>query len=232
VWQGQTTLVHLGRTEQASALAAEAERTMIEACARGDHVSPSQVRALGAALGYPPCCIEAFIPMRDLPMAAIRFHALERTMASAEALLNNVVESRALISHSLCRYDCGSSLRYARSLLDELDRSDAGSTDELVQRLSGLVVLFRTGGSLRFAPVANLAAAAYVFQRVEEAGTGPLLELWRAVASDADGLEILDREVRFSRASDEIARLDLRPDELQIRLFAGSSPRSGPGAPP
>ena len=97
---------------------------------------------------------------------------------------------------------------------------DARVADELVQGLRGLVVSFCTGEALRLAPVTGPDSGPHTFERVEEVGSGPRFEAWRRALADADGLEILDGEVRILRGSDEIARLKAPPSEVQIRLFA------------
>ena len=217
---GMTTLVHVGASERAADAAADTELAMMAACHRGERVAPEQVRALGAALGYPFCCVEAFIPIRDLSTTAIRFHALQRTQGRVDALLNDTIEERALVSHAVCRYDCAPSLRYARALFEAFRRADPGAADELLENLTGLVVAFRTGGSLRCASVTNPASSVYRFDRVEEAGTGPLFDVWRHALSRADGLDVRDVHVRILRGADEVTRLSVRSDDVQIRLFA------------
>lgn len=216
-----TTLLHVGRTEASAASAAVAEQSMVAACARGERVSDAQVRALGIALGYPACCIEAFLPVRDLSTANIRFRALARTpLGHAPALLNNVDERRALVSHSLCRYDCSGSLRYAQALLTELTRIDEGAANRLGRELSGLVIMFRGEGALRVVPSGEAATTTFRYDRVDASGTGSRSGEWRDALSLGDALEIHAHHACVLRDGSEVHRLAIPSDDVQIRLFA------------
>ncbi len=215
-----TTLVHAAPTEKAAAETAEIERSMIEACSRGERVTADRVRALGAALGYPSCCIAAFLPVRDLPNAEIRFQALRRTPERAPLLLNNIREERALVSHCLCRYDCAASLRYARALFRELASVDPAAAGELQRGLGGLVALSRRGGVLRLIGSTAPPEGAYRFAAVEASGSDARLEEWRAALDGADAVDLRGADVVVLRGAEEFCRLGAPPDEVQIRLFA------------
>ncbi len=217
-----TTLVHVGRTEPSAEAAAAAEQSMIDACARGERVSDAQVRALGVALGYPACCIEAFLPIRDdLSTADIRFHALLRTPPGiAPALLNDVDEDRALVSHSLCRYDCAPSLRYARALLAELARVDDAAAERFSGELVGLVIMLRRDGGLRLAPSGEIAADTFRYDHVTASRPGPRTGEWRDVLRRGNALAIHPTHASVLRAGFEIHRLEIPPHDVQIRLFA------------
>jgi len=216
-----TTLLHVGLTEASAATAALAEQSMVAACARGERASDAQVRALGIALGYPACCIEAFLPVRDLSTATIRFQALVRTPPGrAPALLNNVDERRALVSHSLCRYDCSASLRYAQALLTELTRIDEGAANRLGRELSGLVIMFRGEGALRVVPSGEAATTTVRYDRVDASGTGSRSGEWRDALSLGDALEIHTHHACVLRDGSEVHRLAIPSDDVQIRLFA------------
>jgi hypothetical protein len=214
-----TTLVHAAPSEEVATATAGIERSMIEACGRGERVTADQVRALGAALGYPPCCIAAFVEVRDLSNAEIRFRALRRTPGRAPRLLNNVVEERALVSHCLCRYDCPASLRYAEALFQELSRLDPATAAELERGLGGLVALFRSGGVLRLLATAGPTEGTYRFAALEASGGGAGLEHWRAALGDADAVDVCGGDVRVLRGGAETCRLAAPPDDVQIRLF-------------
>ena len=220
VTEGTTTLIHVARTEEAASAVAAAERAMVEAYGRGEWVTPELTRVLGAALGYPPCCIETFIAIQNRSAAEIRFDAVLRTPARASALLNNIVEGRALVSHYVCRYDCAASIQYAGALLQELRRAAPAAADELTRALAGLVIFVRDGGALRLIPAATAMAETYRFTDVDAAGDGARFESWRAALRGADALQTQGDQVRILRGAEETCRLPAPPDEVQIRLFA------------
>lgn len=220
-WQaaepGMTTILYVARTEAALAAVADAERAMIHASTHGRQVTADHVRAVGTALGYPPCCIEAFLAMRQCSNAEIRFAALRRTAGPPSLLLNDLHDRAALVSHLVCRYDCDASLRYARALVQELDPAAAR---DLENRLGGLMVAFRQGGALRLVPPGHAAPGPYRFVAVEASGDSPAVTAWRSELGGADGVDVLAGSVRVLRAAEEIRRLSAPPDDVQIRLFA------------
>lgn len=217
---GADTIVYAARTEAALAAVVEAERAMIATCDRGGRATAAQVSALGAALGYPACCVAAFISIRDLSNAEIRFHALRRTPGAASLLLNETIDGRVLVSYALCRCDCPASVQYGRALLQELARIDQRGADELVRALGGLMIVWARGGAFRLAVAAPPAGGTYRFATVEGAGDGPLFERWRNALRRADGIEVQDGSVRLLRGAEEIELLSAPPDEIQIRWFA------------
>jgi hypothetical protein len=216
---GTNTIVYAARTEAALDAVVQAERAMIETCNRGERATAAQVSALGTALGYPRCCIDAFIPIRDLSNAEIRFHAVRRTPGRASWLLNEAIDGRVLVSYALCRCDCAASMRYGRALLEQLARVDPNGAGELERALGGLMVVFARGGALRLVVAAAPAGDTYRYATVEGAGDGPLFERWRNALRRADGIEVRDASVRVLHGAEEIERLAAPPHEVQIRWF-------------
>jgi hypothetical protein len=216
--KGKTTLVHVGRTASAAVAAAAAERSMIDATGKAE----PYVRALGNALGYPPCCIDAFLAIRRRENSEMRFNALRRTRGLASRLLNDTDEKRCLVSHLVCRYDCPPSVRYARALLDELVRVNPAAADGFERGLDGLVVMFREGGALRLVLGERPAAPLYQFAAVRAyaRGAGTRFEAWRAALLNGDALHVVGDDVRILSGASEICQFNAPPDEVQIRLFA------------
>ncbi|MDX2170649.1 MAG: hypothetical protein SF182_26490 [Deltaproteobacteria bacterium] len=215
-----TVLLYRARAAPAAAAAAAAEGAMIRHCSRGRPATDAQVRALGAALGYPPCCIEAFLPLRDRSNAAIRFTTLRRTTGAPAALLNDAV-GRSLISHAPCAYDCAPSLAYADALLQRVAAIEPGAARSLRDSLAGLLVLFRDGGALRLAVTAAPGGAqAMALGGLELCTDGPHTAAWRAALSGADRVQVADDRLIAWRAGVEVARLPASPGAVQIRLFS------------
>jgi hypothetical protein len=213
-----TTLLYVARQETLAAAAAAAERVMIESCARGQAVTDDQVRRLGAALGYPPCCIEAFLPMRDRPNAEIRFAALRRTAGSGFAVVNDAVIGRSLVSHAPCRYDCAATRTYAAALLEQLASVAPAAADALADSLRGFMVLFRSGGTLRLtAP--SPRAGVLDFSAIEVCTPGPSVEAWRTALSAGETLALGPDAVTVLRDGVEVAQLAASPDVVQMRHF-------------
>ena len=104
------------RAEEALARGAEAD-------ADADHA----VAHLGDALGYPPCCVQAFLEQGrrdDLSLALALLP--EPGGPPASPLTSWLVPPLALVSHAPCGLSCGATEELARALLDELDRRRPG----------------------------------------------------------------------------------------------------------
>jgi hypothetical protein len=193
---------------------------MIESCRGGARAPAAEVRAFGVALGYPACCIDAFLERRDLANSEICFHALRRTPGEGARLLNNFFDDRRLISHHLCRYDCAPSLRYAEGLLAELRRARVAGADDLDRRLAGLVVSVRREGAVQLRTTAPTATAVHGFDGFEISGDGPRLQSWRAALADADRIEARHGRLRILRGGEEIGRFEAPSGEVEMRAFA------------
>jgi hypothetical protein len=76
-----TTLLYVARTVDATLSARDAEHAMIATDGSVWRRRAPYIRKLGAALGYPTCCIEAFLPVRNQPNTTIRFRALRAKRA-------------------------------------------------------------------------------------------------------------------------------------------------------
>ena len=119
---------------------------------------PDAHRALGALLGYPACCVRAFV----LGLAARGREAEdpEEVVASARAAASGsarldplanpflVARDRALISHVPCRYDCPDTVALASAVLAELTRLDPVAAAARREALASLVALGTDGAVL------------------------------------------------------------------------------------
>ncbi|MEM9194264.1 MAG: hypothetical protein AAGF12_34125 [Myxococcota bacterium] len=87
-------------------------------------------QALGEALGYPPCCVEAHVrrvaagtSTEDAPFEAVR----EAQVEAPDWRLNDLLlgEGVGLVTFEPCRFDCRAALEYATPIATELGRRGA-----------------------------------------------------------------------------------------------------------
>lgn len=220
---GCRTIVYVGATPEAARAARDAEQAMIAACARGEAVTPAQNAALGRALGYPECCVAAFVPHCDVPNATLRFEALRRTGAKAFAVLNDLDPRRALVSHFVCRYDCPASLRHAHAVLDAVAAVDAPRAAELARALAGLVVLFRDEGALQLDDARPAGDGRWVYRSLRGYGTLGAHASWRDALAHADAVHLAPGVVAPFRAGAPLPPLRFDEARVEIRPF-GEAP--------
>lgn len=88
---------------------------------------PVAIRRLGAVLGYPACCIGAFVDagaQDDLSLVAALLPAIGHPPAPHHTQWLN--QPLAIISHVPCTLDCAPSIALATALVDELERAHPG----------------------------------------------------------------------------------------------------------
>lgn len=115
----------------------EAESLLPRVGARGEEGRDAE-RRLGGALGYPGCCVEAFVRLADRDDASL-FAALlpapPRPLPARGVWLSGAV---TLISHAPCAPDCAATLALAAAVLAELERRHPGFAarwEELARRV-------------------------------------------------------------------------------------------------
>ena len=119
---------------------------------------PAPHVALGAALGFPSCCVDAFIARiaRGADVDADGRHAHEDHLAAAAALARSArVDARAnvfardrtggWISHVPCAFDCAPSLAYADRVIAAYRAHDADGAAVIAARLARPVAIERDG---------------------------------------------------------------------------------------
>jgi hypothetical protein len=83
--------------------------------------------AIGALLGYPECCIEAFAAQPDRSSdPANRFATAARTSAPQPWPWETANFDRMIAAFFPCRYDCAAARAHARAILAEADREEPG----------------------------------------------------------------------------------------------------------
>ncbi|MBK9030457.1 MAG: hypothetical protein IPL61_03800 [Myxococcales bacterium] len=119
---------------------------------------PAPHRGLGAALGFPTCCVEAFVARiaRGADVLASGARAHEDFIAASEAATRSRrLDARANVfardhvsgwlSHVPCAFDCAPSLAYADRVIAAYRAHDRAGADELIARLGQAVAIDRTG---------------------------------------------------------------------------------------
>jgi hypothetical protein len=114
--------------------------------------------ALGALLGYPSCCVDAFVerartfdgpasPLRSAHEDVVQARAALTSTARPRAELNSLFwpYRRHLITFYPCAFDCARALRYATALARELAKRAPDATAELLRALACTVLLDEDG---------------------------------------------------------------------------------------
>jgi hypothetical protein len=211
-------LAHLHRTAATALVLVGRTAADLAALVQAEEQGAGQVE-VGALLGYPRCCVEAFVAQQEQPKPVIRFAALRRTGPTASHLLNDLDEKAGLVSHLVCRYDCAPSIHLAGAVLEELAREAPDDAAAFAAALRGLMVAFHDGGALRLVPGADSVPPRYRIAAVHPAGDGPSIWSWRAALVGADALDVRDRSVRVLCGEQEVHRLETPAERIQIRPF-------------
>lgn len=142
--------------------ALEAERAL------GTEGDGDAARFLGDALGYPPCCVEAFLALgrRDDPMLlAARLPSWADGPRDPRLLW--ACAPLSLFSHVPCTPDCPATLELARSVLAALDRERPGFTSLWRPLAMRVHAIDGEGRSWAFDARGDLASGAVVEDAVE-----------------------------------------------------------------
>jgi hypothetical protein len=113
------------------------------------------VRRMGALLGYPPCCVDAFATSAEQDDAT---HVARLTRAHAAALLpeqNWAVAPLRLFSHFPCSPTCAATTHLARATLDVMEHLNAGYRAAVERALRSVVLI---GSVDRFASLEGATA--------------------------------------------------------------------------
>jgi hypothetical protein len=148
----QTRLVAHPGGHQRGVLLASGERGALtealaleQAQAAGGHGWQETVRAMGALLGYPPCCVRAMAAVRvhdDASLFALRLGAAAPGRRPAPALFLGLL---ALISHLPCAPECAATAALGEALLAALEGRRAGFAARWRRRAERLHLIDRRG---------------------------------------------------------------------------------------
>ena len=228
---GQMTIVYVSRdpADAERALAIEAGIAVPVALRDADAGSDALGRELGALLGYPTCCTEAFLASLPQwrpgdPLAETTFHAL-RALARSERLdprldFTSPLSDACLIRHYVCRFDCPASLELAAALeAEQLARTGRRSLRRSVATLlypdAGAVALAgepdgRALRSARIVPPSPGTTRAAPSER-HAAALAPLLTKASVLVDEPDGAAL-------RTADGSTCKLDGAP---RLLVFAG-----------
>ncbi|MEI8256994.1 MAG: hypothetical protein WCJ30_15075, partial [Deltaproteobacteria bacterium] len=105
--------------------------------AHGAAKSREAVEAMGALVGYPPCCVRAFLDQRTRG-DNVDNERMPFRRAPGEALhpLLHRVAGVRLLSHHLCSPSCAGSIRIGEAIVRALEAIDPQATARVLQRLA------------------------------------------------------------------------------------------------
>lgn len=153
-------LVYIAATPAAARALRELEaRALPGRSAEGEPVfDPAAHRGLGHALGFPPCCVEAFVARiaRGADVRADGRRAHEDFIAASEAAArSHRLDARANVfarervggwlSHGPCAFDCAPSLAYADRVIAACCALDPDATRERTRWLRAPVAIGTDG---------------------------------------------------------------------------------------
>ncbi len=187
-----------------------------------DAADDADSRALGALLGYPPCCVDAFCALdrrwpNRLPISA----SASRTKVFQPRLNNLALGRFAWIAHFPCRYDCEASLDLADAAAEAVAATDAS----LVARADGdlgLPRLYRDDASQAVLAGARWTGPGRIAFEAVSGLEGSRADAWDDLIG-ADALRLTRDGVVFTCRGQEV-RLSEPPLALPFGLGAAPEP--------
>ena len=130
---GEHAVVCVARDEVSLAAVLSAQRSL--AASRGA-ANREAVRELGAHMGYPDCCVAAFVDLEDRGdnLANERAPFLRSPEAPLHPLLHRTGAVR-LLAHHLCSPACAASIAFAERVVDRLRAADPDAPARLLALL-------------------------------------------------------------------------------------------------
>jgi len=155
---GDRTIVYVARTPAAARALHALEGQALPGPTLRDRFDPAPHRALGAALGFPACCVEAFVARiaRGADVTATGARAHEDFIAASEAAARSrrldaranvfaIDRTSGWLSHVPCAFDCAPSLAYADRVIAAATAHDAAGAAVLRARLVSPVAIAPDG---------------------------------------------------------------------------------------
>jgi hypothetical protein len=193
--------------------------------------SPEGTRRAGLLLGYPPCCVDAFVALAASGAAEAEGinEAAVRSTAGLDGEIPwemNTLSHMSPVGFTPCRAACPGALAFARRLLDALGRADASGLAVVERVLRRPVLFFRYPifYVLDGAP-APARAVHYAAALPNDDGTGlpPALAAWQAdeigsVLAAGDRVEIEGGALSVRRGGEVIAAWALADARVPMLL--------------
>ncbi len=133
--------VYLFVSKDAGKLEEAVEATTQEHKGKGNRADA--VRKLGALLGYPRCCTEAFGRERDYANdKQMNMVIRGRTRGRLSPYLNNLVSPFSLVPFFPCTYNCMNAGRFAKDMLDIVSEGDDERKYKIMGTLRSVVLYF------------------------------------------------------------------------------------------
>lgn len=153
--------------------------------------APAAARLLGRALGYPSCCVEAFVDADGHDDRSLLARLPPAAAPVAPALTVWLNQPLALVSHVPCSLTCAPTIALAAALLDELERAAPGFAAAWRALAARVHVLDHHGRGLALAGTGELADGltitdAIAFVAADDDALGPVA----VAAPDAIGRTI------------------------------------------
>lgn len=180
-------------------------------------VDPSvALRDIGALVGYPSCCVEAFAQQDDRANnSRNRYYSQARTLRPDGSTqtpwpweLNNL--HTMIVPFYPCSYRCAAALTWARACLVEMARIHPENVGELQRTLSQPVLYFDHDHQLVLDGECAGGRVSYGAVRLPEPASPELTRLAAAIAG-GNQLSLDDRELVIERSGQKLLRL-LRTD--------------------
>jgi hypothetical protein len=170
------------------------------------------IREIGALVGYPPCCVEAFAQQDDRANnSRNRYHSQARTLRPDGSTpapwpweLNNL--HTMVVPFYPCFYRCAAALAWARSCLGEMARTHPMFAEELRITLARPVLYFDHDHQLLFDGEYADGRVAYRAVEQLESASPQLTDLGAAIGR-GDRLSFDDRELVVERNGQSVLRL-------------------------
>jgi hypothetical protein len=209
-------------------IAHDAELARRAAHLQADADPTAALREIGALVGYPACCVEAFAQQDDRANnSRNRYHSQARTLrpdGSSQTPwpweLNNL--HTMIVPFYPCSYRCAAALAWARACLDEMARSCPAFVDELRTILAQPVLYFDHDHQLVLDGEYADGPVAYRAVKQPEFASPQLAALGSAIGS-GNRLSLDDRELVVERNGQMMLRLVRTDPALGLLAPFGTS---------
>jgi hypothetical protein len=170
------------------------------------------IHEIGALVGYPPCCVEAFARQDDRANnSRNRYHSQARTMRADGSTdlpwpweLNNL--HTMIVPFYPCSYRCEAALAWARSCLTEMAIVHPALVSELQAALAQPILYFDHDHQLVFD--GDFVGGGITYRGVQQWETAsPQLTVLGAAIARGDQLSLNDRELVVERDGQTVLRL-------------------------